>query len=272
VGRTNAVAEASGDGGQQLVAGGVPELGRGAVRPRKWGQRPETGHDAPSTISGCMCDGRCVGGRGAPGIGRSRHGDEHQRLQDRCRCARRSSMPRTVTRSACPRACTTWGPSSRVRRWAGRDRYQHRDRTAAQRHLRPERGQLGRRGAQATSATLTGLSPASADHARLVATAPDGTAASTDVTFTTASPPTPLPPLPSPRGSRRPGPFRRPHLTRSRFRVAGQATAVSARKSRAGQGTTVQFTLSTAARLSLVSTHGHRAAEAADDASRRPRS
>jgi hypothetical protein len=52
-------------------------------------------------------------------------------------------------------------------------------------------------GAQPAPATLAGLTPGTAYHLQLVVTTPDGTAASSDVTFTTKSPNSPPPPPPA---------------------------------------------------------------------------
>jgi hypothetical protein len=104
-------------------------------------------------------------------------------------------------------------------------------------------------GAQPALATLSGLAPQTTYHAQLVLTTADGTATSGDVTFTTsaASPP---PNAPVISGAK---------LTHRSFRVAQQPTAVSAkakpRKRKPPQGTTLKFTLSTAAKLKLVITH-----------------
>jgi hypothetical protein len=51
-------------------------------------------------------------------------------------------------------------------------------------------------GAQPAPATLAGLTPATTYHLQLVVTTPDGTAASSDVTFTTHSAPPPVKPAP----------------------------------------------------------------------------
>jgi hypothetical protein len=53
-------------------------------------------------------------------------------------------------------------------------------------------------GAQPAPATLVGLTPATTYHLQLVVTTPDGTAASSDVTFTTRSAPPPIKPEPPP--------------------------------------------------------------------------
>jgi hypothetical protein len=98
--------------------------------------------------------------------------------------------------------------------------------------------------AQAVAAAVTGLPPSTVIHFREVAVNPDGTAFGADETFTTLPPPAVAPtPAPTITGAR---------LTSKRFRVAKQATAISARK--APLGTSIRFTLSAAAKLQIAIT------------------
>ena len=97
---------------------------------------------------------------------------------------------------------------------------------------------------EAVTAALANLPPNTVIHFREVASNPDGTAFGADRTFTTlpltTSVPTPAPTITAAR------------LTNKRFRVAKQATAISARK--APLGTSVRFTLSAAAKLQITIT------------------
>jgi hypothetical protein len=98
--------------------------------------------------------------------------------------------------------------------------------------------------AQAIAAAVTGLPPSTVIHFREVAVNPDGTAFGADQTFTTLPPPAVAPtPAPTITAAR---------LTNKRFRVAKQATAISARK--APLGTSFRFTLSAAAKLQIAIT------------------
>jgi hypothetical protein len=99
---------------------------------------------------------------------------------------------------------------------------------------------------QPAAASLSGLTPATTYHVKLVLTSPDGTASSSDVTFTTlASPPPPTSSPPKPVISHG-------HVTHNRFRVGKQATAISARTRKAPVGTAFTFTLSTAAKMAIT--------------------
>jgi hypothetical protein len=109
---------------------------------------------------------------------------------------------------------------------------------------------LGATGLQTASTSLAGLAPGTTYHVQLVITAPDGTAASPDATFTTAGTAPVLPPILSDV-----------RLSRTRFRVGPHMTAIAAssyepvpgqptttrkpkRKKRAPAGSEFQFTLS----------------------------
>jgi hypothetical protein len=105
-------------------------------------------------------------------------------------------------------------------------------------------------GAQAALATLSGLAPSTTYHAQLVLITADGTATSADIAFTTSAV---SPPPPATLSLSHVG------LTHKRFCVGSGATAISAQRKahtcKAPQGTTFTFTLSAAARVTLVITH-----------------
>jgi hypothetical protein len=97
-------------------------------------------------------------------------------------------------------------------------------------------------GAQTAATSLAGLAPATTYHVQLVVSTPDGTASSSDATFTTLS----LPVVPTPI-------ITAASLSNRRFRVAAQPTALSAEK--APLGTSFRFTLSAQAQVRIVITH-----------------
>jgi hypothetical protein len=95
----------------------------------------------------------------------------------------------------------------------------------------------------AATATVTGLSPGTTYHYRLVATNGDGTASTGDATFTTTGAP---PPPPSPAIS---------HVSQSASRwKAGKALPHISAKSKLPTGTTFKFTLNESARVTLTFT------------------
>lgn len=102
--------------------------------------------------------------------------------------------------------------------------------------------------AQGVAAAVTGLPSNTVIHFREVVVNADGTAFGADETFTTLPQPPPapaLPPTPAPM-------ITAARLTNKRFRVAKQATAISARK--VPVGTSIHFTLSAAAKLQITIT------------------
>jgi hypothetical protein len=111
--------------------------------------------------------------------------------------------------------------------------------TAAYGKSTPETSAVGT-APQTVSTAIAGLAPGTPYHARLVAKNASGTAYGNDVAFTTlAAPPLSLPTI---SGAQ---------LTHTRFRVAAQATAISAKSP---LGTTFRFTISTPAKLEIAIT------------------
>jgi hypothetical protein len=101
---------------------------------------------------------------------------------------------------------------------------------------------------QTAAASLSGLTPSTTYHVKLVLTTPDGTASSNDVTFTTPATSTPPPPPPAPTKAA----ISKAHMTHTRFRVGRQSTAISAKAKQAPAGTAFTFALSTAAKIEIT--------------------
>ena len=97
---------------------------------------------------------------------------------------------------------------------------------------------------QTATASLSGLMPSTTYHVKLVLTSPDGTATSSDVTFTTLAATT-VPPPAKPAISKA-------HMTHTRFRVGKQSTAISAKTRKPASGTAFAFKLSTAAKVEIT--------------------